>query len=206
MKSLSSLLLFSIASLSPVYSVDYKKDILPIMKERCWDCHSNDNEVKGNLALDDLEEVRDYQVGKYNIIRPGNPDESNFLERLTLDTSHNDFMPRKAERIPQAEIEKIEAWIKLGAVIDAENPTEDETEWVKKSSMKSGETDELPSAEPEFQMWTSSEGKAIQAQFLSMKEGVVTLLLKNGQKAEVPVTRLNAESQKLAADLAAGRG
>jgi hypothetical protein len=31
---------------------DYKKTVLPIMKEHCWDCHSNEKEVKGNLALD----------------------------------------------------------------------------------------------------------------------------------------------------------
>ncbi len=44
--------------------IDYKTDVLPIMKEHCWDCHSNENKVKGNLALDDLDEVRDYQIGK----------------------------------------------------------------------------------------------------------------------------------------------
>ncbi|NRB76202.1 MAG: hypothetical protein HRU46_17725, partial [Verrucomicrobiales bacterium] len=49
-------------------AVDYVSDVLPIMKEHCWKCHSNENQVKGNLALDDFEEVRDYQIGKFNII------------------------------------------------------------------------------------------------------------------------------------------
>ncbi|MDF1850009.1 MAG: hypothetical protein P1U85_04180 [Verrucomicrobiales bacterium] len=204
MKSLSSILLVFVLIASPARSVDYKKDILPIMKERCWDCHSNDTEVKGNLALDDLDEVRDYQVGKYNIIRPGNPDESNFLERLTLDTSHTDFMPRKAERIPKDEIDKIEEWIKLGAVIDAANPTEDEEEWLKKAPMKSdGAASTLPQ-KPANQTWTSSDGKAIQARFVSLENDVVTLILENGKKAEVPVSRLNSESQQLATEMAGG--
>ena len=33
-------------------AVDYPTEVLPIMKEHCWDCHSNETEVKGNVALD----------------------------------------------------------------------------------------------------------------------------------------------------------
>lgn len=184
------------------FGVDYKNDVLPIMKERCWDCHSNDKQVKGSLALDDMEEVRDYQIGKYNIIRPGNPEESNFLERLTMDSSHTDFMPRKAERIPANEIEMIEKWITLGAVIDAENPSEDEKEWVSKAPMNSGESSSSLPEKPDFQIWTSSEGKEIKARFLSFQNGVVSLLLENGTRAEVPESRLDDDSRAQAAELA----
>jgi hypothetical protein len=185
--------------------VDYKSEVLPIMKERCWDCHSNDKEVKGNLALDDFDEVRDYQVGKYNIIRPGNPEESNFLERLTMDSSHTDFMPRKAERIPQKEIDLIEDWIRKGAVIDAKNPSEDEQEWVQK--MGAAPAGESALAEPTaFETWTSSDGKEIQARFLEMKNGMIGLLLENGKRADVPESRLDDASQARARELAVPKG
>ncbi|MAB76857.1 MAG: hypothetical protein CMO47_10430 [Verrucomicrobiales bacterium] len=32
-----------------VQAVDYVEDVLPIMQEHCWRCHSNENQVKGNL-------------------------------------------------------------------------------------------------------------------------------------------------------------
>lgn len=197
---LSTLLLVSLIP-TFAWSVDYKNDILPIMKERCWDCHSNDKDVKGNLALDDLDEVRDYQIGKYNIIRPGNPDESNFLERLKLDSSHNDFMPRKAAPIPKGEVEKIEEWIRLGAVIDAKNPTEDESEWLKKSDGKPGGEKGETLGKTEPFTWTSSDGKTIQARFLALEGESVSLLLENGKKATVPLSRLNSESQEQAKKL-----
>ncbi|MDF1862697.1 MAG: hypothetical protein P1U87_20945 [Verrucomicrobiales bacterium] len=179
--------------------VDYKADVLPIMKERCWDCHSNETEVKGNLALDDLEEVRDYQVGKYNIIRPGNPDESNFLERLLLDSGHTDFMPRKAQPLPKKEIETITNWIRLGAVIDAENPTEEEAEAMNEfaggSGMKTGEEDA-------FQSWKNSAGKEIKARFLALNEDKVQLLLENGKQYDVPLGSLSEASAEQARMLA----
>lgn len=191
------LLVFTFAIWHGASAVDYRNDVLPIMKERCWDCHSNDTEVKGNLALDDLDEVRDYQVGKYNIIRPGNPDESNFLERLKLDTSHNDFMPRKADRLPAGEIETIEKWIAAGAVIDAENPTEEELEWVGDDRISSAPSDD------EFQVWKSTEGKEIEARFLDYEDGVVGLLVKStGRRANVPESRLSPESVAQARELA----
>ena len=66
---LFTFLLISIAT--PTFAIDYKTDVLPIMKAHCWKCHSNGEDVKGNLALDDLDEMRDFQVGKFNIIQPG---------------------------------------------------------------------------------------------------------------------------------------
>jgi hypothetical protein len=50
---------------SPLRSdaVDYLTEVLPIMKEHCWDCHSNETEVKGNVALD--PDVLSDQIGKY---------------------------------------------------------------------------------------------------------------------------------------------
>jgi hypothetical protein len=178
-------------------AIDYRNDVLPIMKERCWDCHSNEHKVKGNLALDDLDEVRDYQVGEFNIIRPGNPEESNFVERLLLDSSHTDFMPRKAEPIPKKEIETIEEWIRKGAVIDAKKPTEEEAKWVGGA----GGSPELEKTAPQFLTWRNSEGKEIEARFLSLENGSVRLILKNGKQYSVPLSKLSAASAEQARKL-----
>ncbi|MEC8825300.1 MAG: c-type cytochrome domain-containing protein [Verrucomicrobiota bacterium] len=178
-------------------AVDYVSDVLPIMKEHCWKCHSNENQVKGNLALDDLEEVRDYQIGKFNIIRPGNPEESNFLEVMKLDASHSDFMPRKADPVPDREIAVIESWIKSGAVIDAKNPVEEEKEWLVGGASSDGE---MP--ENVYLNWTSSDGKSIEARFHSLSGDSVKIVMKDGRSFTIPFSRLDALSIEQARKLA----
>tara|TARA_R110000850_G_scaffold8950_11_gene32958 strand:+ start:259 stop:870 length:612 start_codon:yes stop_codon:yes gene_type:complete len=181
-------------------SVDYVTDVLPIMKERCWKCHSNENQVKGSVALDDFDEVRDYQIGKFNIIRPGDPDESNFLERLKLESSHTDFMPRKAEPIPKSEIDVIESWIRQGAVVDAKNPAEDEKPWVEKMGSSSGSENAA-----DYVTWTSSDGKDIEARFHSMSGDAVKIVMRDGRSFAIPLSRLNPESVALAKRYAGGQ-
>lgn len=178
-------------------AVDYVSDVLPIMKEHCWKCHSNQNQVKGNLALDDFEEVRDYQIGKFNIIRPGNPEESNFLEVVKLNASHSDFMPRKAYPVPDREIAVIEGWIKSGAVINAENPDEEEKKWLAGGASSYGE---MP--ENAYLNWTSSDGKSIEARFHSLSGDSVTIVMKDGRSYTIPFSRLDASSIEQAKKLA----
>ena len=177
-------------------AVDYKQDILPIMKERCWECHANEKKVKGNLAFDDFDEVRDYQIGKYNIIRPGNAAESNFVERLLLEPGETDFMPRKADPLAKKEIELIQKWIDSGAIIDREKMTEDEAERAKEMSGDSASEGSL-----EYLFWINKQGKEIEARFLSVADGKVKLLLKNGKQYDVPLTSLSGASVEQAKKL-----
>ena len=173
------------------------------MKEHCWDCHAGEDS-KGNLDLENLEEMRDYQVGKFNIIRPGNPEESSFLEKMHLPESDGDFMPRKGKKLPDTQLAKIEEWIKKGAVIDAANPAEKEEEWVKKSGMSSaGGKGAAPGQE--YHKWTSSDGKVIEAKFLGLQGEAVRIVMKNGTAYTVPFSRLSEESVTAAKKLA-GKG
>lgn len=178
--------------------IDYRSDILPIMKEHCWKCHSNEEDVKGSLALDDLDEVRESQIGTYNLIRPGNAAESNFVERLLLNSSDTDFMPRKAEKLPEKEIEKIRAWIDQGAVIDAKKPTEKEQVWVDKAG--GGGAPAMP-ALPEYLTWTNQAGKSIEAVFVSGTADSVTIKMRNGKQFQIPLSTLDSESAALASKL-----
>ena len=173
-------------------AIDYKKDVLPIMKEHCWQCHSNEKSVKGNLALDDLDEMRDYQVGPHNIIQPGKADTSSFLAKIKLPKGDSDFMPRKGESLPKKEIAIIEEWIQKGAVIDAENPAKKEKQYVNAGA---GDSKMGTSTSQEFLKWTSSEGKVIEARFMGLAGAdAVKLLMKNGKSYNVPFSRLGADS------------
>jgi hypothetical protein len=170
------------------------------MKEHCWDCHSNETEVKGNVALD--PDVLFDQIGKYNVIRPGNAAESGFVERLKLDETHNDFMPRKGKPLPKREIEKIEAWIQAGAVVDAKKPTEDETKRMAEMKTTTPDAAEGPSATPGFHSWTNREGRVIEARLLGLEGDSAKLLLKNGKSYVVPLSSLDDESAAQAKRLA----
>ncbi|MBL9154430.1 MAG: hypothetical protein JNK37_18210 [Verrucomicrobiales bacterium] len=200
MKTPFALCLVTLSGLSLAAAVDYKNDVLPIMKEHCWKCHSNEEEVKGNLALDDLDEMRDYQVGPFNIIRPGKPAESSFLEKMLLEKDHDDFMPRNGDPLPKAQLDIIEQWIAKGAVIDAKNPSDKEKAFLATGAAAPAEDEKL-----KFHSWTNTEGKAIEARFDRVVDGAVSIVMKDGRRFSVPLDKLSPDSRALAEKLAAAK-
>lgn len=171
--------------------LDYKKEVLSIMKKNCWECHSNENEVKGNVDLDPAT-LAD-QIGPYNIIRPGNPAQSGFVERLKLDETHSDFMPRKGAPLSKRDLEAIEAWISAGAIIDAAKMTPDE-EKRQAETKAAGTAMASPSGAEEFLSWTNTAGKTIEAKMVSLGPDSVKLLLKSGKAYNVRLQDLSPES------------
>jgi mono/diheme cytochrome c family protein len=179
--------------------LDYKKEVLPIMKKNCWDCHSNEKEVKGNVDLDPGT-LAD-QIGPYNIIRPGKPGESGFVERLKLDETHADFMPRKGSPLAKREIEAIEAWIAAGAIIDGAAMSPDEEKRAAEfSSVPTGK--KVDGAAGEYLSWTNAAGKVIEARLVSLDADSVKLLLKTGRAYDVRLQDLSPESVAQAKKLA----
>ncbi|HRQ88559.1 MAG TPA: hypothetical protein PLA50_07165 [Bacteroidia bacterium] len=191
MKASTCFLPLLVAGITPTSlpAADYMKEILPIMKEHCWECHSKEKSVKGNLDLEPAG-LPD-QIGKFNIIRPGNPAESGLVERLKLDENHEDFMPRKGKSLSKRNIEAIEKWILDGAVIDAKNPSEEE-----KSRMS--QADPAPEKPAEFQSWTNTQGKTIEARILGIEGKSAKLVLRNGRSYLVPLASLSEESREQA--------
>lgn len=174
---------------------DYLTEVLPLMKEHCWNCHSNEKEVKGNLALE--PETLSDQIGKYNIIRPGDPESSGFVERLKLDPNHADFMPRKAAPLSAREIEKIESWIRGGAIVDAKNPSEEE-----KARIAAAPPTSPDSKGSGFATWRNREGKAIEARLHSLSRDSARLVTRDGRSYDVPLSSLDDESRAQAEKLA----
>ena len=189
---------------APVVSaLDYEKDIVPLLKERCYECHSNEKgKTKGNLVLDDIEEMRDYQVAKFSLIRPGNPEESQFLDLMKLPEGDSDAMPPKGERMAKKDLEVIEHWIREGATIDGltRNAEGEEVEMV--------ETEEKPSAleaapVAEYLAWTNTEGREIEARFIRLEGDKVLLLMRDGKSYPYPLAKLSEQSQAQAKQLEA---
>jgi len=173
---------------------DYRHDVLPIMKSHCWECHSSEHEVKGSLALDDLDEVRDYQIGEHNLIRPGNPERSDFLMRLKLDPAEHDFMPRDGKALRSRELATIEKWIAEGAIVDREHPSENEAARMKGAAERVA-----------FLPWTNLEGRTIEARFQKLEGETLAILLRDGRRAEVSLETLDETSREQARRIAANQ-
>jgi hypothetical protein len=111
-------LLFSgpLQAASPTEPVQFGKQILPLLSDRCFHCHGQDEKSrKADLRLDSLAEAsRD--LGGYRAISPGNPAQSALIQRM-LSTDRDEVMPPPKSHKPMRpeEIELFRRWIEQGA-------------------------------------------------------------------------------------------
>lgn len=87
----------------------FEKDIRPIFRAHCYDCHGAAEELKGGL---DLRLVRSLLKGGDSgpVITKGNPEESYLLDRILIGE-----MPPGETKVPDQEIAILEKWIAAGA-------------------------------------------------------------------------------------------
>lgn len=104
------------AALGPAAASDdasfFSDRVLPILRERCFECHSHDGDLSGDLALD----VRSgWQQGGASgpAVVPGKPDES-LLVRAVRRVNPDVAMPPDGA-IPDAEIATLVEWVRRGA-------------------------------------------------------------------------------------------
>ncbi|MHC4876776.1 MAG: PSD1 and planctomycete cytochrome C domain-containing protein [Planctomycetota bacterium] len=99
---------------SEAADVDFEGDIAPILKERCWFCHGEDEQEAG-LRLDRrVKLLRGGDSGLPAVV-PGKPEKSYLIEVVKhLDPDVK--MPPDEEKIPAKEIDLLVRWIKEGAV------------------------------------------------------------------------------------------
>jgi hypothetical protein len=87
--------------------------VLPILRSRCFECHSHDHEISGGLALD----VRSgwEQGGESGpAVVPGKPDESLLIAAVRHAKADYE-MPPDGPKLPEAEIATLVAWVARGA-------------------------------------------------------------------------------------------
>jgi hypothetical protein len=90
-------------------SLTFEKDIRPILRAHCLDCHGGVEGAKGKL---DLRLVRTITGGGKNgpALKPGQADESLIVARI-----EDGEMPPKGEGFTPEELKKLKAWINAGA-------------------------------------------------------------------------------------------
>lgn len=91
-------------------AVDFAHEVVPILEKNCVECHGGD-ESKGGLSINTRALIMDADV-----IEPGKPEESLFIEVLTDEDP--DFRmppPDKKDSLKPEEIAVLERWIAEGA-------------------------------------------------------------------------------------------
>jgi hypothetical protein len=105
-------------------TVDYFKQVQPILETKCYGCHAGDN-AKGKLKLDHLEGALAGGRSDGPAITPGNLKDSAILPRIKS-SDEADMMPPKGDRLTAKEIAILEKWIAEGAhwpALNAEHTT-----------------------------------------------------------------------------------
>lgn len=93
-------------------TVDFAKDIQPLLVDRCYACHGPDKQ-KGDLRWDSKSSA--FQAGDHGPrIVPGNSAGSRVIQ-LVAGLDPESVMPPKGERLTSAQIGLLRAWIDQGA-------------------------------------------------------------------------------------------
>jgi len=93
-------------------TIDFNRDIRPILSNNCFTCHGPDDKVrKGDLRLDDRKDA----LAK-GAITPGDPATSSMLERVsTKDADAVMPPPKTGKTLTKREVDLLAGWVKQGA-------------------------------------------------------------------------------------------
>ena len=98
-------------------TVDFNRDIRPILSENCYKCHGPDDEArKAKLRFDvQGEALKPAKSGSIAIV-PGSPEKSELIARVTA-TDPDDRMPplKTGKKLTAAQTESLRKWIAQGA-------------------------------------------------------------------------------------------
>lgn len=188
-------------------AVDFKRDIAPIFKSKCYSCHSEEaGKEKSGYVFDNLERLAG-DIRPSGMIEPGSPEESPLMELLTLPVGDKRRMPPKGDGLTDKEVKLMREWIKDGAPLTKKAATKTSGLTPKKDPKEPEKPDkpEKPAKPPEApapetgvaEKWTSVDGKVISAVFVRV-EGDAVLLRMNGMPYRVPLNKLAEESRKRA--------
>src|SRR5438445_11629535 len=83
--------------------VDFAHDVVPLLKARCAECHTNGKQ-KGGLSLDTRESLL-----KAKVAAPGKSADSELLKRVTS-TDPDERMPPKGKPLSAQEVALLRAW------------------------------------------------------------------------------------------------
>ncbi len=92
----------------------FKEKVEPILRQKCYRCHSTEKQQKGDLSLNRRKEIL---VGGYvgPAAVPGKPEKSYLLKTVVATTYSNvPQMPPRGGRLGEREVEVLRKWIEIG--------------------------------------------------------------------------------------------
>jgi hypothetical protein len=93
--------------------VDYARDILPIFRDHCYQCHDG-RKSRSGLRLDVRSHARRGGESGHPAIVPGASGKSELIRRVTL-AAGDEAMPQGQKKLTPAQIRLLRAWIDAGA-------------------------------------------------------------------------------------------
>ena len=180
---------------------DFKKDIQPIFKAKCYECHSViKGKKKSGYAFDDLK-ILATDIGRNSIIEPGNP-ESPILQFITSPDDAEHHMPPDG-RLSASEVKKIRDWIVAGAVLDPKAAKETAATPGTPATPATPVAPAVPAVgAPPMQKWSNAEGQNIDAALIKLEGETAVLRLADGKIYRYPLAKLSPASQEQARKLA----
>ena len=135
-------LLLLCLSQAEVETLDFGRDVRPLLSDRCYTCHGPDeNAREGGFRLDLREEAVE-DLGGYAAIVPGDPEASELVARVRHPKTRRRMPPVESKlELSEAEIALLERWIREGAPyaehwafetpLAHEPPTTERDDWVR---------------------------------------------------------------------------
>src|ERR1044071_1694373 len=98
-------------------TVDFNKEIRPVLTENCFKCHGPDEGARKSKLRFDLRDaaLKPAKSGKIAIV-PGSPEKSEMMSRVTT-SDEDDRMPplKTGKKLSPAQVESLRQWIAQGA-------------------------------------------------------------------------------------------
>ncbi len=104
-------------SISGAETIDFNRDIRPILSDKCYKCHGPDEEKReADLRLDTLEGALADLGDGYHAVVPGKPDESELVWRIEADDEEDVMPPPDSDLVlSDSEKERLRQWVVEGA-------------------------------------------------------------------------------------------
>src|SRR5688500_6049582 len=98
-------------------AVDYARDVLPILSEKCYHCHGPDATARqAELRFDRKDGGAFRVVDDVAAIVPGKPDESQLVRRIASDDPDVVMPPAEdIRKLTPKQIETLTKWVEQGA-------------------------------------------------------------------------------------------
>jgi len=93
--------------------VDFRRDIEPLLRARCFECHGP-TDREGGLALTSRRAALVPTDSGHTAIVPGQPDKSEIIRRV-ISTDDEEQMPPEGTRLTLKETQLLKRWIEQGA-------------------------------------------------------------------------------------------